>query len=63
MDLVTARITQLCDRLKLGTISAEWPAIARDAASGHEASFARVPGAPAGGGSRGARPSVARGSC
>jgi DNA replication protein DnaC len=40
MDLVTARITQLCDRLKLGTIGAEWPAIA-DAASGHEASFAQ----------------------
>ena len=40
MDLVTARITQLCDRLKLGTMGAEWPAIA-DAASGREASFAQ----------------------
>jgi DNA replication protein DnaC len=39
MDLVSARITQLCERLKLGTVAAEWPAIA-DAASGREASFA-----------------------
>lgn len=39
MDLVTARITQLCERLKLGTIASEWPAIA-ETASSREASFA-----------------------
>lgn len=31
MDLVTARITQLCERLKLGTIGTEWPGIAQTA--------------------------------
>jgi DNA replication protein DnaC len=39
MDLVSARITQLCERLKLGTIGAEWPAIAHSAI-GREASLA-----------------------
>lgn len=28
MDRVTARITQLCERRKPGTIGMEWPAIA-----------------------------------
>lgn len=31
MDLVSARITHLCERLKLGTVSAEWPAMAESA--------------------------------
>jgi DNA replication protein DnaC len=38
MDLVTARITQLCERLKLGTIGTEWPAIA-DLSIGREDSL------------------------
>jgi DNA replication protein DnaC len=39
MDLIGAKITQLCERLKLGTIGTEWPAIAQ-AAVGREASLA-----------------------
>lgn len=31
MDLVSARITHLCERLKLGTVSTEWPAMAETA--------------------------------
>lgn len=31
MDLVSARITHLCERLKLGTVGAEWPAMAETA--------------------------------
>ena len=31
MELVSARITHLCERLKLGTVSAEWPAMAETA--------------------------------
>jgi DNA replication protein DnaC len=40
MDLVTARIAQLCERLKLGTVGTEWPAIA-DAAIHREDSLAQ----------------------
>ena len=38
MDLVSARITQLCERLKLSTLSTEWPAMA-DAAIKDERSL------------------------